>query len=241
MKINNDNDEVVPQAESYKAPKKTNLDKEHCTDSDELHHIAVKKMSHADREIQRIHNSSSSKTGQDNIEKSLLIHFIQMIFTATILFIYLHLLAKTFIYLYLISGFVDILLMALFIYFLTQLRSSSAFSNIPRSLFTASDYLNFSNLIFKTFNVSLLFSFAVGMGINFYLAFGFKYVLDVYFCLLSLRLFMFCPCSVWLNNHLFSCFRWIKYLLFCCSDEDAVYRQVDEEENKKNEVLESNY
>jgi hypothetical protein len=238
MKINNDNDDVQLKAENYRTTEKSNFKGEHFTDTDELHQVAKKKMSYADREIQRVRYSVYSKTGQENIEMSLLIHFIQMIYTAIILYIYLEILARTFIYLYLISGFVDIVLMSFFIYFLAQFRSHEAFSHIPRGLFTASDYINFTNLIFKTFNVSLLFSYAEKLNVRFYFAFGFKYLLDVYFCLLSLKLFMFCPCSVWLNNKLFACFRWIKFGLFCCQDEE---RHLEDEDGKKNEVLESNY
>lgn len=240
MKISNDN--KVLFYKSAKIPKDRTDDEyqEQFTESEELHKVAKQIISRTDREIQVINfEKTNIKMGQKSIEESLMIHLIQMIYTAIILYLFLDYFAGILVYLYLISGMIDIIILSFLIFFSLKFRNSEAFCNIPRNVFNTCEFINFIGLLLKSFNVSLIYSYTTKHKFSLYVSFAIKYLIDLYFCIMSLKMFKFCKFTIWLNHKVFSFFRWLKNLVFCYKEEDKITEE--EEVFKKNEVLESNY
>jgi hypothetical protein len=174
--------------------------------------------------------------GQVNIEKAVFVLLFQMIFTALLIYLYIYEIAKILIYLFLISAGIDMILMSIFIYFVMKFRQDEIFSTFSRGISNFVDVVNSINLIFKVFNFAFIFLVIKELNFLFCLLFSLKLLIEVYFALITLKIFVFCSCTVWINEKLYRLFKFIQYYILCCETEEK-----EEKENERFEELESNY
>jgi hypothetical protein len=185
------------------------------------------------------HNNSNIcyRFGQANIEKALFVLITQMILTALLIYIYIYELEKPIIYLFLISAGMDMILMTVFIYFVMKFRQDDIFSTFSRSLSNFVDVVNSINLLIKLMNYTALFFLVEELKFLFCFWFTLKFLVEIYFGLITVKMFVFCSCTIWLNEKLSKLFKWIQFYVFCCDVED----KEEGKEPEKCEELESNY
>jgi hypothetical protein len=175
--------------------------------------------------------------GQVNIEKALFVLLFQMIFTALLIYLYIYDIAKILIYLFLISAGIDMILMTIFIYFVMKFRQDEIFSTFSRGVSNFVDIVNSINLIFKFFNYTFIFFVIKDLTFFFCLWFTLKILIEIYFALITLKIFVFCSCTVWINEKLYGLFKMIQYYILCCETEE----KEENKEHERFEELESNY
>ena len=206
-----------------------------------LHYKMISQNNRKERELQKFnfHNNSSIcyRFGQVNVEKGLIILILQMLLTALIIYYYLFELERVMVYLYVISSGIDAILMIIFIYFIIKFRRDEIFSQFSRGLSNFVDIINTINLLFKSINYVILFFLTNELTFFFCFWFTIKFLFDVYFSFTTLKIFVFCSCTIWINEKFYRLAKWIQYYLFCCEFED----KEDQKEPEKLEELESNY
>ena len=174
----------------------------------------------------------------ENIEYSLFILALQILLTALIVYIYLESLKSLLILLFIITGTFDIVILTFYIYFVIKFKKEEIFTSLPKTCFSVSDVLNIINLIMKTINFLLLFVLSKEIVFMFALSFILKFVIDIYFCFVTIKIYMFCPCGMWCSEYLNRMWNGVKYYLFCCEVEDN--NSIDMEYSKM-EDMESFY
>ena len=189
--------------------------------------------------IFNFNNNSSvcNRFGQVNTEKALILLTIQMILTALIIYYYIHNIEKVMIYLYVISSLFDAILVMILIYYIVKFRQDEIFSQFSRGLSNLFDIINSIDLIFKTLNFSIVFFLSDELSFFFCFWFSFKFILDFYFTFITLKIFVFCSCTLWINEKLYKLGKWIQYYLLCCEVEE----KEEYKEPEKIDELESNY
>ena len=163
----------------------------------------------------------SDKHGQENIESSLVILSIQILFTALLVYLYFGNLEQLIILLFIITGIFDIIVLTFYIYFVIKFKKEEIFTSLPKSCFSISDIFNIANLLLKSVNYVFIFVLSDEIEILFALSFTLKYLIDLYFFLTSIKIYMFCPCGIWLNDLFIRIWVWIKYYIFCCEAEET--------------------
>jgi hypothetical protein len=134
------------------------------------------------------------------------------------------------------GGALDIIISLLYLYFLIKLKSEQIFNKIPNAIINSSDVLILLNFIVKIVTITMIFVDISLLGITAIILFTFKFMIEFYFAVISVKLFMFCPCTLYVQEQSEKAWLWIKYYIFCC--------EVDEPENPdytKLEDLESFY
>jgi hypothetical protein len=165
--------------------------------------------------------SVSDKHGQENIESSLVILAIQILFTALLVYIYFNNLGPLIVLLFIITGIFDIIVLTFYIYFVIKFKKEEIFTSLPKTCFSVSDVFNIANMLLKSINYVFIFIFSDEVEFWFTLNFTIKYFIDLYFFLTSIKIYMFCPCGIWLNDVLCGIWNWIKYYIFCCEIEET--------------------
>lgn len=185
------------------------------------------------------HNNSNIcyRFGQANIEKALFVLITQMILTALLIYAYIYELEKVIVYLFLISAGMDLILVSIFIYFVMRFRQDEIFASFSRSLSNFVDVLNSINMLFKLLNYGVLFFIVEELSFLFCMWFTFKFLIEVYFGLITIKMFVFCSCTIWLNEKLYRMIKWIQHYVFCCDVDE----KEEGKEPEKFEELESNY
>jgi hypothetical protein len=167
-------------------------------------------------------NSAISMSfGQHNIEKCLFVLLFLIIFSTYLAFSYFLTLDKAFITSIVTGCVVDLIISLIYLYLLIKLRSDHIFNKIPIQMISVSDCIILANIVIKT--ISFLMSFANYKILGFlgFFLFLLKYLFDVYFTLISVKLFMFCPCSIYVHEQTENLWNSFKYYLFCCEIEQA--------------------
>ena len=165
-------------------------------------------------------NSAISMSfGQHNIEKCLFVLLFIIIFSACVAYNYYTIIDTPFLISIITGCGVDLVVSIIYLYILLKLRSDNIFNKIPVSLITISDRIILANTVVKT--IIFIMSIANYSLIWFsgFLLFFLKYVLEIYLALISVKLFMFCPCSIYVQEQTEKIWNGIKYYLFCCEIE----------------------
>ena len=173
--------------------------------------------------------------GQVNVEKSLFVLIFEMLFTATVIYFYVYQFEKAIIYLYFISSGFDFLLMTILIYFIVKFRQEEIFSSFSRSQSNLVEIINTINFLFKSINLGILFFFTNNMTFFFCFLFTIKFFLDLYFVIITLKIFLFCTCTLWINENLYRFTCWI------LSKFNFEIEEEKEDDKEKLEELESIY
>jgi hypothetical protein len=163
----------------------------------------------------------SMSFGQYNVEKCLVVLFIMIVISA--LFIYNHylILSNLSLMLLICGGGVDIITSFIYLYFLVKLKSEQIFNRIPSSLINSSDILILINLMIKLVTLVFIYMELYSLGFHSVILFTLKFLLDFYFAVISVKIFMFCPCTLYLQEQSTRLWNWIKYYVFCCDIEET--------------------
>ena len=151
--------------------------------------------------------------GQTNIEKCVLLLLFIICYTIAILYYYFNKISDFLLDFCIISLLLDVLNLIFFSVFLYKLRKENIFEKINHSLIKLNDYIIFINNLNNTIILSLACVYLYDDNIIF-LFIG-KYVVEIYFLLISIKLFMFFPCSQLILEKTNKIIAYCKYYLLC--------------------------
>ena len=158
--------------------------------------------------------------GQYNVEKCLVVLFILIVYTAILIYDYYPLLSNFSFILLVSSGSVDIIISFLYLYFLLKLKSDQIFNKIPNAAVNSSDILIIANLVAKILTLVMIIVDYSILGLTAIILFVMKFLIEFYFNVISVKLFMFCPCTLYIQEKTEKVWNWIKYYVFCCEIEE---------------------
>jgi hypothetical protein len=179
----------------------------------------------------------SMSYGQYNVEKCLIVLFIIIVTQACLIYNYYLILSYTSLTLLLSGTGVDLITSFLYLYFLIKLKSDQIFNKIPNSITNSSDILILLNLILKIVTLVFIYIEMNVLGVTAVVLFSLKFLIEFYFAVISVKIFMFCPCTLYLQEQTGKLWNWIKYYVFCCEVEE----QQENPDYTKLEDLESFY
>ncbi|MCQ2817946.1 MAG: hypothetical protein MJ252_11835 [archaeon] len=172
--------------------------------------------------------------GQSNIEKCLGLLFFLIVFSSSILYHYYYHFSSFLFSVIVWTIFVNLFSFTTYSFFLYRLKSESMFDTIPTNIAKINDTLIYINLFLETL---ILFIVLFSSGINWFCFFLFlgKYFIEIYFVVVSIKVFMFCPWSRTVQEGIGKAFNFFKSLFFCCQPEHemdlAKYHKLDEYES----------
>ena len=169
--------------------------------------------------------------GQSNIEKCIFLLFFLITYTSTVLYYYSNFMKQFLFFFSVISLTIDFISFIIYCYFLHKLKSDEMFEKIPCLLIKLNDCLIIFNFIFKTLILSII-SVTLHQWIPF-LLFASKYILEVYFILNSIKIFMFCPIIRTFQENLEKVIFYFKYYILCF---DIEQEQISEEYTKIEDI-----
>lgn len=155
--------------------------------------------------------------GQSNIEKCIFILFFIITFTSTLLYHFFSLMNTFLFYAITTTLIADAISLVLYSFFLYRLRSENMFDNIPAQAIRMNDFL----IVFNSIGKSLVL---VLVTLNFlgWVPFAFfagKYLIEVYFMMIAVKLFMFCPGARFVQEQSEKFWNFVRFYIFCCEVE----------------------
>jgi hypothetical protein len=169
----------------------------------------------------------SSSYGQANIEKCLFVIFLIVLYSALLIYCYYLDIHETIMYFFIFTTGVDICISFFYIYFLIKLKSGQIFNHVPLTALDCSDILILINFLVKTFLFVFfcLHYFIIGLlGIA---LFSLKFLIDIYFILISVKFLMMCACSLYVQEKLNVIWVNVKYYVCCCEVESVEPENAD--------------
>lgn len=156
--------------------------------------------------------------GQSNIEKCIFLLFFLVSLTMTLLFHYVNQADCLLFYSIVATFTADCLSLLMYCFLLLRLKSDNLFNVIPHCVIQGNDYLIVLNLIAKAviFTLVCLNSF----GVIPLAMFALKFLMDIYFTLVSVKLFLFCPGARLLQEQSEKMWTYVKVYFFCIEDQD---------------------
>jgi len=162
----------------------------------------------------------SMSFGQYNLEKCLIVQFILIILTACLLYEYSTNLDYLNCVLIFLGGGLDVIASIFYIYFLYKLKSNDIFNKLPNFAINLTDIMILINLFIKIFTIVMIYVDYSTLGVSALILFTLKFFIEFYFSVISVKLFMFCPCTLVLQEQTEKMWNWIKYYIFCCDVEE---------------------
>lgn len=178
----------------------------------------------------------SESYGESNIEKCLITILSDLFYTAVLGYVYVESFSQIKFYLLAISVVLDFLTSSHFIYLFYNLKNEGIFQKVSINSFSAIDLLIFFNFLNK-----LLLGVLIYLDNNFYyfwclVFFTSKLILDTYFIMISIKMFMLSPCMIGIQEFFQRLWNNVKYYILCCEVEEP-----DQPDYTKLEELESFY
>lgn len=165
-------------------------------------------------------NSAISMSfGQYNLEKCLFILLFLIIYSTYIAYSYLDILDKTNLTFLIAGGVIDLIVSLIYLYLLVKLRSDTIFNEIPIGIMNISDYIIILNCFVKMITLIMAVVSYNLIGLLGIIIFSIKFLFDSYFVVVSVKLFMFCPCSLYVQEQTERIWNGIIYYIFCCEYE----------------------
>ena len=168
--------------------------------------------------------------GQTNIEKCILLLLFIICYTIAILYYYFNKIFVTLLNFCIISLLLDITNLIFFSVILYKLRKENLFEKINHWLLKFNDYLIIIKILNNTIILTLVCIYLNDDNI-FYLFIG-KYVIEIYFLLTSIKLFMFFPGSQLILEQSNKIIAFCKYYLLCndieSEPESEEYNNIEE-------------
>jgi hypothetical protein len=178
----------------------------------------------------------SSSYGQANIEKCLFVIFLVVLYNAFLIFCYYLDIHETVMYFFIFTTGVDVCVSFFYIYFLIKLKSGQIFNQVPLTALDCSDIMILINFLVKTFLFVFFCLHYFIIGLIGVLLFTVKFLIDVYFILISVKFLMMCPCSLYIQEKLNVLWAGVKYYICCCDvdqpeGENADYTKLEDIES----------
>lgn len=156
--------------------------------------------------------------GQSNIEKCIFLLFFLVSLTMTLLFHYVDQADCLLFYSIIATLTADCLSLLMYCFLLLRLKSDHLFNQIPHCVIQGNDYLIVINVIAKVviFVLVSMNSFPlIPLAM-----FAFKFLMDIYFTLVSVKLFLFCPGARLIQEQSERMWSYVKIYFFCIEDQD---------------------
>lgn len=167
-------------------------------------------------------NSSISMSyGQYNVEKCLVVLFVLLVSSAILIYNYYFTLRLVSSILVISGAALDFIISCLYLHFLLKLKSEEIFNKIPTTLINSSDILIGISLAVKIASYIMIWVDYSLLGWSAVLLFSFKFLLEFYFAVISIKLLIFCPCTIYIQEQSEKLWNWIKYYVFCCEVEET--------------------
>ena len=168
----------------------------------------------------RTYNNSiiSIRFSQQNYEKCLLLMILIILIYLTIWYLNesFSFLFSIFFYL---SFSIDLMILTYYFFTVIRLRKDEIFTTMSIDLSETFDKVIILNYIIKLTNFILFFIVIIYSDFSFKFLMIIKFLLDLYFCFISLKLCMLCNFFIYLSEKIYLLWTWIKST-FCCIDEE---------------------
>jgi hypothetical protein len=190
------------------------------------------------REIIYYYDNSaiSLSYGQYNIEKCLIVLTIILLLNLVIIYNYYPKFTRFVLISIIGSMAVDATISLLFLYFLYKLKSNIKFNKIYG--LNSLDILITLNFVMKS--ILFIIMLVHNKTVVAIILLSVKFLVDFYFILLSVKILMFCPCSVYLLEFTEKIWTTLKKYLFCYDKENTA-TDPENYEYSKLEDIESFY
>lgn len=172
--------------------------------------------------------------GQMNIEKCIFIIFFIITYTSTILFHFKQIISNLLFYSVMITMSLDCFVMIVYLFILFKLKSENIFNKIPHLALKVNDWVIVSNTVGKCIVFALMMMDKNVAWLLLGILFLGKIVLEGYFLLISVKMFLFCPGARYLQEQSERNWSHIKYYVFCCDleeQENPDYMKVEDIES----------
>jgi hypothetical protein len=176
----------------------------------------------------------SYKYGQENFENSLIVISIGIVYTTFLVYWYLKYLETLNILLFMITAIIDIILLTILLYFFYKFKKEEVFTRVPSSCFNITDILNFLNIVVKAVNFFCLLVCSDSLDWLFVSLLSIKFLIDLYFCMNALKIYIFCGCGIVLSRFFTNAWNNFKYYILCIDPEvnsDISYQRMTDEES----------
>lgn len=172
----------------------------------------------------------SRQFGQNNFEKALLLICIIILLNGVTNFLYYELLSKTYICFSAASLGIELILFIILSFFYFRLKQEKIFNTLPHSLLTLMDVLCLIYLILSAFIVGLLQAQKVGITCPGYWFFIIKFIISVYFVVVTYKVLNFNGCSYTIQGMLKQAWIYISYYILCMEEETNTHTYNDYQE-----------
>ena len=178
----------------------------------------------------------SQSYGQYNIEKCLIVIISIILYASVLGYVYIDIFSAIKFYLFAFTSGFDFLISLYYIYLIFNLKKEEIFQQISLNIFSIIDLLIFFNYLGKFIFITIILldnSFYFFWCLFFFIC---KFLLDTYYVIISLKIFMLSPCMVSVQEFFEKLWINIKYYILCCEVEEP-----DHPDYTKLEELESFY
>lgn len=169
--------------------------------------------------------------GQSNIERCLILLFFLIVFSSTILYHYFNHFSSLLFSTIISTIFFNLFSFITYTFFLYKLKSGSMFDVIPNVIVSINDSIIIMNLLVEIFVLSLV---SISKDIDWYCftLFLAKFIIEVYFVVISVKVFMFCPGSRTCQEISERVWNFLRIYMCCCeSDQEmdiAKYQKLED-------------
>jgi hypothetical protein len=165
--------------------------------------------------------------GQYNIEKCLIVLSVLILTSGLLIYNYFFSFSNISFVIFISTSSVDIIVAFIYLYFLIKLKSDENFNRIPIGAVNGSDVIIMLNFVMKLVLFIMVSSEYGTLGILAIILMSIKFLMDFYFTIISVKLLMFCPCTIWIQEATEKIWTTLKYYIFCCDQEAAEPENTD--------------
>ena len=195
-----------------------------------------KLLSNYNRKEKRFHydNSIISQSyGESNIEKCSFVISSILLYSIVLGYVYVDIFSNTKFYIFLFGVAVDFLISVYYLYLYFSLKNEQIFQKVTLNSYSSIDMFILVNYLNKIILIVLIFfdnSFYYLWCLTFFVL---KIILDTYFIMISLKLFMLSPCMIKIQEFFQRLWNNIKYYILCCEEETDLpdYTKLEELES----------
>lgn len=172
----------------------------------------------------------SRQFGQNNFEKALLLICIIILINGISNFLYYHLLSRTFIWMSIGSIGIELVLFTILSFFYFRLKQEKVFNTLPHILLVFVDILCVIYIILSVVILVLLQAQQAGIACPGYWLFIIKFIIAVYFVVVTYKMLNFSGCSYAIQGMLKKAWVYVSYYIFCMEEEANTHTYHDYQE-----------
>ena len=164
----------------------------------------------------------SNHFGQNNIEKSLCILITSIVITIFWFIYYYNVLLHYTLNTIFISGSIllDLICLFLILYLYIKLKQDILFNTVSKNMNIYIEIIISVNFLAKTILIVLIHSTFSILSLP-YMLYISKLILDLYFLIVTVKLFMFSSCSYKFMEYMKYYYNFVLYYLFCVEEEES--------------------